>query len=122
MTTQIEDSELNTELQELYLESKQWISDLEFLQTDLEFIKRLLVKGGDNSEKLIETANIQDRILQLESSIAEFMQQLELLIIQEVQHLGMKLLETYTKLLYRKEGILQAFNTLRGTVFALNKN
>jgi hypothetical protein len=122
MTTQIEDSELNTELQELYLESKQWISDLEFLQTDLEFIKRLLVKGGDNSEKLIETANIQDRILQLESSIGEFMQQLELLIIQEVQHLGMKLLETYTKLLYRKEGILQAFNTLRGTVFALNKN
>jgi hypothetical protein len=122
MTTQIEDSELNTELQELYLESKQWISDLEFLQTDLEFIKRLLVKGGDNSEKLIETADIQDRILQLENSIAEFMQQLELLIIQEVQHLGMKLLETYTKLLYRKEGILQAFNTLRGTVFALNKN
>jgi hypothetical protein len=122
MTTQTEDSELNTELQELYLESKQWISDLEFLQTDLEFIKRLLVKGGDNSEKLIETANIQDRILQLESSIGEFMQQLELLIIQEVQHLGMKLLETYTKLLYRKEGILQAFNTLRGTVFALNKN
>jgi hypothetical protein len=122
MTTQTEDSELNTELQELYLESKQWISDLEFLQTDLEFIKRLLVKGGDNSEKLIETADIQDRILQLENSIAEFMQQLELLIIQEVQHLGMKLLETYTKLLYRKEGILQAFNTLRGTVFALNKN
>ena len=122
MTTPIEDSELNTELQELYLKSKQWISDLEFTHTEIEFIKVLLLKGGNDPELLIRTADIHNSLLQVQSSISEFMHQLESLIIEEMQVMDMSLLETYTKLLYRYEGTLQAFNSLKGTVFGSSKH
>ena len=122
MTTPIEDSELNTELQELYLKSKQWLSDLEFTHTEIEFIKVLLLKGGNDPELLIQTADIHNNLLQLQNSISEFMHQLESIIIKEIQVMDMSLLETYTKLLYRHEGILQAFNSLKGTVFGSNKH
>ena len=85
MTTPIEDSELNTELQELYLKSKQWLSDLEFTHTEIEFIKVLLLKGGNDPELLIQTADIHNNLLQLQNSISEFMHQLESLIIKETQ-------------------------------------
>ena len=117
MTTPIEDSELNTELQELYLKSKQWISDLEFLHTEIEFIKALLLKGVNNPELLIQTADIHNRLVLLKKSIADFMKQLELLITQEVLLMDMHLLEKYSKLLYRQEDILQAFNSLKSTIF-----
>ena len=117
MTTLIEDSELNTELQELYLKSKQWISDLEFLHTEIEFIKALLLKGVNNPELLIQTADIHNRLVLLKKSIADFMKQLELLITQEVLLMDMHLLEKYSKLLYRQEDILQAFNSLKSTIF-----
>lgn len=41
MTTTIEEDALNTELQELYLITKQWSADLQFIHDESDIIKNL---------------------------------------------------------------------------------
>lgn len=45
MKTQIEDDQLLSELEDLYLSSKHWLSDLEFLERNLEFLQKLYGKA-----------------------------------------------------------------------------
>jgi hypothetical protein len=90
MTTSIEKDELATELQELYLKSKEWISDLDFQEDEIKFLKMLfeincplLVKHNEFeeiSDTLIEAAKIEVNHLRLKKEIGDFMDLLGTLI------------------------------------------
>ena len=131
MTTEIEDAELNTELQELYLKSKQWISELDFLESELEFLKKLygrtfsiLVLEDDFekiSEILIKAAKVELNQTELRESINKFMLQLEHLITLPNQRLNLILIQTDTQLEIRLHALLRAFQSVKGTVFELTK-
>ena len=131
MTTEIEDAELNTELQELYLKSKQWISELDFLESELEFLKKLygrtfsiLVLEDDFekiSEILIKAAKVEINQMELRESINKFMHQLEHLITLPNQRLNLILIQTDTQLEIRLHALLRAFQSVKGTVFELTK-
>ena len=131
MTTEIEDAELNTELQELYLKSKQWISELDFLESELEFLKKLygrtfsiLVLEDDFekiSEILIKAAKVELNQTELRESINKFMHQLEHLITLPNQRLNLILIQTDTQLEIRLHALLRAFQSVKGTVFELTK-
>ena len=131
MTTEIEDAELNTELQELYLKSKQWISELDFMESELEFLKKLygrtfsiLVLEDDFekiSEILIKAAKVELNQTELRESINKFMHQLEHLITLPNQRLNLILIQTDTQLEIRLHALLRAFQSVKGTVFELTK-
>ena len=90
MTTSIEKDELATELQELYLKGKEWISDLDFQEDEIKFLKMLfgincplLVKHNEFeeiSDTLIEAAKLEGNRLRLKKDICDFMNLLSRLI------------------------------------------
>lgn len=131
MTTTIENNELNAELQELYLKSKHWISDLGFLESELEFLKKLfgrtsspLIKNDDFekiTEILIKTAKIEKAQLDLKSDIVNYLHKLEPLIIESKQNFDISLIETHAQLELDLSEILLAFKSVKTMVFDLTK-
>ncbi len=100
MTTIIEDNELNTELQELYLVSKRWLSDLDFLENELEFLRRRF-KTFDlatNWVDLQEIARIEKKHADLKVQIMNYARKLEPLITETKQPFDINLIETYAQI------------------------
>ncbi|HTE00107.1 MAG TPA: hypothetical protein VK668_12520 [Mucilaginibacter sp.] len=125
MKTIIEDNELNTELQELYLVSKKWISDLEFLDSELEFLKKLFQTHSFVQfleQDLAMLLKLDNAHSELKSDVTLYMHLLEPLIVDPEHKLNVDLIEIYAKLESRLAEILLNFRTLRATAFTLNKN
>lgn len=99
MTTIIEDNELNTELQELYLVSKRWLADRDFLQTELDFLKKrfkeLDMAGSADVEAII---NIEEQHADLKKCIMDYSHKLEPLITDAGQPFDITLIETYAQI------------------------
>jgi chromosome segregation ATPase len=86
MTTAIEDSELNTELQELYLEAKQWITDLDFLDSELSFLKKLtanLSAQADQKQEVEKLTGLEKTYYDLKNEMHNYLHQLEPLIAEK---------------------------------------
>lgn len=108
MTTSIEQSELYTELQELYLKSKQWISDIEFQHDDMVFVKRLFEidstlhtqqkKKDEAAEMFTWAAKIEDEQSRLKLQIPDFMNLVSSLINTTDPVIDYKLIVWYSKL------------------------
>ena len=132
MTTVIEDSELSSELQELYLKTKHWISDVEFVENELRFLKLLFSKKfpqvfksadfEDIAELLKKIDKIDTTLPKLKSNILVYMNTLESLIVEVKQNMDVSLIENHTKLEFELNGVLQAFQNLKGMVFFLTKH
>ena len=125
MKTIVEDDELNTELQELYLVNKKWISDLAFLDSELEYLKKLfqmpsVVQFSEQDLEMLLKLDISHT--DLKNDVTLYMHQLELLIVDPEHKLNVGLIEIYSKLESRLGEILFNFRTLRATALELNKN
>ena len=96
MKTEIEENELNIQLEKLHLKSKDWLSEIDFFQIDLEFLRKhiernlvRLVDDGDfvcSSESLRRisaTALVQ---ADLKARIIEYRETLKLLLITQFKH------------------------------------
>lgn len=131
MTTVIEDNQLNAELQELYLLSKDWISDIEFLERDLDFLKKLFgetfspLVQKDNYELiadiLINTAKIDKTQVSLKIDILNYLHNLEQLINNCDQSFYLNLLETHTKLEQKLRTLILDFKAVKKIVFDFAK-
>ncbi|WP_448697563.1 hypothetical protein ACFGVR_12745 [Mucilaginibacter sp. AW1-3] len=101
MTTTIEDNQLNTELQELYLVSKQWISDLTFFESEFNFLKKRFeetLNANDNMGELERIAAIQTKHKDFEFRIQNYLHRLEPFITEAKQPLNINLIETYAQI------------------------
>ena len=120
MITKNEEGELDTELQELYLVSKQWIADLEFLDSKLEFLKKLAGQQRPDAiraEEFNQIAALDKSYTALKSDINDYLHQLEPLITHASGDFGLDLVEEYSQLQRRLKGLLRACHEVRRTVF-----
>jgi hypothetical protein len=109
MTTAIEDNELDTELQELYLVNKQWLSDLQFLDTELEFLRKLAANNPVavvRTEELNNLLDVKNSYNVLKKDISAWLVELEPLIVAKHKDFDFLLIEKYAQL---KERLAEIF-------------
>jgi hypothetical protein len=124
MTTSTEERELDAELQELYLVSKQWTADLEFLDSELDFLKKLTGRQRPDAVRAEEFAQIADltqTYAALTSSMTDYRRRLEPLITHAGGDFGLDLVEEYSQLQRRLKTILRDCHKIRNTVFDRSK-
>lgn len=129
MTTEIEDNELNTELQELYLIGKRWLSDLDYFEVDLKILHKLFAKelctlirkeGYENIAGIVlNIGDIENRREHIRTGVLRFMQHLEPLIINPNQKIDLNLIETQSTLQREIGSLLHAFQSTRHEVQGL---
>ncbi|MDR3697724.1 hypothetical protein [Mucilaginibacter sp.] len=125
MTTAFEDSELNTELQELYLEAKQWIADLDFLDSELAFLNKLtgnMTVHAAQKHEVEKLNGIEKAYLGLKEEMHAYLHKLEPLIAQKKENFNIDLIETYTHLKWRLDEVLHSCQTVKNSVFDHSKH
>jgi hypothetical protein len=132
MTTTLEADELNTEIQELYLENKQRVSDLEFLAIELKFIiTRLESKATplirfNNFNKLAallaESAETGATQLRMKSDLAKYSKKLESLINDSSHQYGIDLIEINSTLEREYGDYWKGFQSFKNRSFDLTKH
>lgn len=132
MTTTIEDNELGAELQELYLKTKHWISDVEFIESELGFLKLLFVRKfphlfktadfEDIAESLKKIDRVECALPKLKHQIQVYLDKLESLIIEVKQNMDLSLIEIHTNLEIELTNTLQTFQNLKSNIFYFTKH
>ena len=127
----IENAQLNSELQELYLVSKHWNSDLDFLATDFDFVKKLFgtnvssLVRKDEFERIadfmIKAVHIDKLQAELRIDIAKHLQALEPLINEDDHEFKISLIESHSQLEQKLNQIMIDFNSYKKIVFILAK-
>lgn len=106
MNTIIEEKELDNELQELHLLSKNWMSEVQFLSGELNFLKRLIsqpLKQSDgNSEKTNQInsnmSRLEENIDDVRRGIVRHLKCLEKLIKDPSQQFDLAIIEDHAAL------------------------
>ncbi|MFD2873740.1 hypothetical protein ACFS5N_14740 [Mucilaginibacter ximonensis] len=118
-----EDPELEFELQEVYLTSKQWLSDLAFLEEETTFLEEQLSAAGHTPLKASKQQNLAARLQNarqvhqyIRCQLDGFINQLEPLLLQTNPDPNLKLLEDFIAL---QTAVLDALAVLKGIKYAL---
>jgi len=122
MTTKIEDIQLDTELQELYIISKHWISDLEFFIQDIGFLKRLFIDSFSRpSDEMIRAIKeIEDRTVGVKNNILSYLRLLQPLIDKSNQTYPLSIIEIHSSLGSEMDALLQSFKSVKQAIFQMN--
>lgn len=125
-------AELNEELQELYLESKQWLSDLEFLDQEFLFLKKLLMAAVSPLVQHDEFERIPDILLSagktaknqeaLKHEIIMYLHILEKYIKDSEQTLDTSLIQKHSNLESDLDKLKLAFASVKGLIINLSKS
>lgn len=131
MTTTIEDKKLLAELQELYLESKKWVIELNSLMSDFQFLKQLfrktfspLIKNDDFesiAEVLVKASKLTTTPESLKAEIVQYQRKLKPLILETDHTFGLSLIETHSRLELDLNKTLIAFRSVKTTAINLIK-
>jgi hypothetical protein len=129
MMKTIKDNGLNTELQELYLVNKQWLQDLEFLDTELRFLENRFAESfaplmsknnvATMKELLMAATSIDKVNLLLKKEIYSFLKQIEGQLLKQEADFGLELLERHAQLMNEITEIMQAYHLIKSKVFKL---
>jgi hypothetical protein len=108
MKTQIESDQLLSELEELYLSSKHWLSDLEFLERNLEFLQKLygkafyqliIQKDSNMITQILKTVSkLYKDHAELKNSVNAYLRILERLIKDPTQKFNVSLIVVHADL------------------------
>lgn len=131
MANSIVYDELNGELQELYLECKQWVSDLDFLDREFVFLEKLLMSAiaplghQEPVEKvpniLLEAIKTSKKQEVLKQEILAYLLMLETFIINSNQNLDSTLIQKHSNLEEELSHLKLAFTTVKTMIFNLTK-
>lgn len=127
MTTMIEDSELDTELQELYIIGKHWISDLEFFEQDLQVIKKLFSKSFSYNEKHRESipqtiesiTDIQNQSREIKKQVLVYLHRLKSLLDKTNASYELSIIEEHALLECGMAVLLKSFKSVKNTAFRM---
>ncbi len=108
MKTQIEEDQLLAELGDLYLSSKHWLSDLEFLERNLDFLQKLygkafyqLVKQDDSkmiTQILTTVSDLHTDHARLRNKVVAYLHTLEPLIKDPKQKFNISIVMVHADL------------------------
>lgn len=123
-TTTIENNELETELQELFLIGKQWNANLSFIECDLNMLDKLFKKASFILVKsdFDRLSGLNRICADLKKRIHDYFQQLEPLIADPRQTIDFSLIDQYTKLEGEIEQALIRLQTFKNKIFQTNKH
>ena len=127
MKTIIKDKQLDDELQELYLESKHWLSDLHFDEDEIRFLRKMinnyLVPALKNEQlNKIESfskalARHDANIPRLKNKITELLKLLGTLINETKKEIGMDLIEQFAALETEMKTLFEAVKEVKKRLF-----
>lgn len=123
MTTSIEDNELNSELQELYLIGKQWLTDLDFFEPELAFLIKLhqtAVQSPDKDNFSDRLAKLRASYEQLKNDVQQFINVLGILVVASEKKITFSFLADHISLKLKIENLLQAFQSERKAMLDLS--
>ena len=117
MKTLFPDTELEFELQELYILSKHWLHDISFIEDETRFFKNILNKYLTKRDEFDQMIMLQEaNVASLKESILQYLKFLEPHINDETKAIDITLIEKYTNL---QDGIKALFETVKITKSAL---
>lgn len=125
------DIELESELQELYLVSKHWISDMEFLEDEIRFLKSLVSRYWRfilQSDDLIEVQELnimlmlfEENIPGIKSRIREYLRFIELLVTNKNTVPGLNVKESFNPLRLEIMRLSGSIRSLKSSYFILTE-
>lgn len=109
-----EDTELEFELQEIYLTGKQWLADLAFMDNEHAFLTKLL--AGEKSPARHMEEGLRSAMLEqhdLHKDILHFINKIEQLIVVPGAVIGLSLIDDFISLQTRVGCALLAMKDLK---------
>jgi len=130
MKTIVTDAQLEYELQELYILSKHWTSDIKFVEDEVRILKDILnkflikmgnlqVKEAKNFEKILEQQDAG--ILDIKSKISKFLTFMEPLVSGAKQEIGVNLIEKFTDLQAQITSLSEYVKVLKKSLFSFTE-
>ncbi len=120
MRMAIEDKELDAELQELYLTGKQWLADMDFLGTELDFLKKLSKRSTNrtiSNPLAAKLVFIEKSSAELKRDVLAYLHELEPLITSRQKNIKLNLIEINSCLRQRLVQVLTDFHSARKALF-----
>lgn len=117
------DTELEYEVQELYILAKYWLKDISFAEDELHFFKNLLKKCGDDpsvdQQKFGEKIREQEHnIANLKIAVPQFLEYLKPYIKDPKKEMDLSLLEKYNGLDDEIKILFEAVKTTKKELFS----
>jgi hypothetical protein len=131
MKTIAADTELDLELQELYILSNHWISDIHFAEDEMKFLKHMLNKylvtspkkgvsnDIENFNKAIELRNAN--ISTLKNKISELLKFIGPLVTGTGEKIGIDLIEKFTVLETEMKTLFESVKQLKRSLFSFTE-
>lgn len=113
MTTTIEDNVLRTELQELYLITKQWSADLQFINDESDILKKIIKQPLEpevNKNHSILFSTLEQQLSKLKLKVFRLLKRLEPLTYGPIKEIKLSLIEEHQLLKREMEKILLTFH------------
>jgi hypothetical protein len=131
MKTIIQDGELEFELQELYILSKHWISDIRFIEDELRFLKHVVEKyltPNLKNEQLFEIDDFNEVFVQMEenvpvlkTAVSDLLDFIAPLIREPDTMIGLNLLEKFTTLDTNMKTLLESIKQVKKLLFSFTE-
>lgn len=130
MKTIVIDPQLEYELQELYILSKHWASDITFVEDEVRILKDILnkyltkmanlqLKEAKNFEKILGQ---QDEItLDIKSKISQFLTFMEPLVSGAKEEIRVNLIEKFTELQTQITSLSEYIKVLKKSLFSFTE-
>jgi hypothetical protein len=129
MNMQTEDTQLEYELQDLYISTKHWLSDISFVADEIRFFKDLIDKyfiPGSNNEYTIEVKALRKMISQKEinsvifkNKVITYLKFLEPFINDLNKEIDINLIERHTMLENEINDLLESIQQFKRDLFSL---
>jgi len=127
METKADNAQLDLELQELYIESSHWVSDVDFVEDEIRFLKKALHKyyACTESLQLHEAGKFMKmldqqhaHIEEIKPHIAGFLKFIEPVITAPVKKVSIDLVEKYIGLQTEIKALSEYVHLVKSLVFA----
>jgi len=125
----IEESLLSTELQELYLQNKDWMSQVLFLEDESRFFQKLFAErlffiGQHQSVKQVELItecllSLEKRTISLKNLVVQHQHLIENLIKDPAHLIGMRTIEEHAATTQKIQELLYLDRVLKSELFAM---
>lgn len=120
------DTELETELQELYILARHWQDDISFLEDEARFFRNILLKYNASATESIGSAaefrqkieGQENQLLTLKSAVPEFLVFLEPYIGDNKKAMDLSFLERYNDLQNRLTTLFAGIKKTKQELFA----
>jgi wobble nucleotide-excising tRNase len=130
MKTPAIDTQLEYELQELYILSKHWASDISFVEDEVRILKDILnkylikmgnlqVKEARNFEKILGQQDAT--ILDIKSKISKFLTFMEPFVTGAKKEIGINLIEEFTELQAQITSLSEYVKVLKKSLFSFTE-